>query len=76
MGLKEKLRDFGSKIVSAFKKKPKIDHGTIQRWKDSGAFSHRVGGKDGRNPFAGMTKEQIEQKKAEFKAQHPEIKGL
>ena len=73
MGLKEKLRDFGSKIVRAFQKKPKIDHDTIQRWKDSGAFSHRIGMG---NPFAGMTKEQIEQKKAEFKAQHPEIKSL
>jgi len=50
MGLREKLRDFGSKIVRAFQKKPKIDHDTLQRLKDRGAFSVRVGGDAGKAP--------------------------
>ena len=43
MGLREKLRDFGSKIVHSFQKKPKIDHDTLQRLKDSKGLSIRVG---------------------------------
>lgn len=70
MGLREKLRDFGSKIVRAFKKKPKIDHDTIQRWKDSGAFSHRVGD-DVRSRPVPLTPEQ----KAALQKQNNILKG-